>query len=336
MTRPLSLGKLRGLQQIADPRGLFAMCAMDHRGSMQRMINRAAPDQVTAEQLTEYKRDLAEALAPVSTAVLLDPIYGAAQAIASGALPGSTGLLVSLEETGYEKDAQGRVTTLLPGWSVEQIKRMGASAVKILLYYRPDLAENAARQRDVTRQVADDCARADIPFLVEPIAYPVGERERDGAHFAQRKPGLVADSARELTPLGVDVLKAEFPVDGRYEPDEGQWRAACQALDAASQAPWILLSAGVAFDEFARQVKVACQAGASGFLGGRAIWEEAMRLPDARERRQWLGTTGADRMRRLRDITGEFGRPWWKKWAESVDALARVTPDWYQAYRPAA
>ena len=145
MTKTLTIGKVRGLQQIADTHGIFAMCAMDHRGSMQRLINKADPTQVTADVLVEYKRDLTETLAPESTAVLLDPIYGAAQAIASGALPGDTGLLVSLEETGYESDAQGRVTTLLPDWSVEKIKRMGASAVKILLYYRPDLAENSAR-----------------------------------------------------------------------------------------------------------------------------------------------------------------------------------------------
>ena len=145
MLRQLTLGKMRGLQQISDARGIFAMCAMDHRGSMQRLINKTDPKQVTADVLAQYKRDLTEALTPTSTAVLLDPIYGAAQAIASGALPGDTGLLVSLEETGYESDAQGRVTTLLPDWSVEKIKRMGASAVKILLYYRPDLSENSAR-----------------------------------------------------------------------------------------------------------------------------------------------------------------------------------------------
>ena len=137
MTRQLTLGKLRGLQQISDAHGIFAMCAIDHRGSMQRLINSAAPTQVAADTLVAYKRDLTEALAPESTAVLLDPIYGAAQAIAAGALPGDVGLLVSLEETGYEQDAQGRVTTLLPDWSVEKVRRMGASAVKILLYYRP-------------------------------------------------------------------------------------------------------------------------------------------------------------------------------------------------------
>ncbi|HLF26746.1 MAG TPA: tagatose 1,6-diphosphate aldolase [Anaerolineae bacterium] len=320
MTKQLTIGKLRGLQQLADPDGIFAMCAMDHRGSMQRLINKAAPDQVTYDVLVEYKRDLTETLAPVSTAVLLDPIFGAAQAIASGALPGYTGLLVSLEETGYEQDAQGRVTTLLPNWSVDKIK------------CRPDLADNAPRQRDVTRRVADACIRADIPFLLEPIAYPISEAERNPSVFAARKPCLVAQSARDLTPLGVDVLKAEFPADMRYEKDDGKLRAACDQLNNASQSPWILLSAGVTFDEFARQVKIACQAGASGFLGGRAIWEEAMNMPDARERRQWLGTIGADRMRRLHDIAGDFGRPWWKKWGGSIAALTDVQSNWYEHY----
>lgn len=332
MPNRLTIGKLRGLQQISDEQGIFAMCAMDHRGSMQRLINQTEPGKVTYETLAEYKRDLTECLAPESTGILLDPIYGAAQAIASSALPGGVGLLVSLEETGYESDAQGRVTTLLPNWSVEKIKRMGASAVKILLYYRPDLAENAARQRKVTSLVGAQCAEWDIPFLIEPIAYAVSEAERDPATFSAWKTGLVIDSARDLTPLGVDVLKAEFPADMRYEQDEGKLRAACELLDEASVMPWILLSAGVTFDEFAQQVKVACQAGASGFLGGRAIWEEAMHLPDARERREWLTTVGRDRMRRLHDIAEEYGQPWWIKWAPSVAGLAEVNPDWYRNY----
>lgn len=308
------------------------MCAMDHRGSMQRLINGAEPKNVTSEILVEYKHDLTENLAPESTAILLDPIYGAAQAIASGALSGSVGLLVSLEETGYEKDTQGRVTTLLPDWSVEKIKRMGASAVKILLYYRPDLGENAASQREVTRQVSAQCMKWDIPFLIEPIAYAVSQAEKDPLNFATLKTKLVVNSARDLTPLGVDVLKSEFPADMRYEHDEGKLREACELLNESSLTPWILLSAGVAFDEFARQVKIACQAGASGFLGGRAIWEEATQLPDARERREWLFTVGRDRMKRLHDIAGEYGQPWWKKRQGSQTLLTDVGIDWYCEY----
>jgi|GEM_PF-6179932 len=34
----LTIGKMRGLQQLSDERGILAMCAMDHRGSLARMI----------------------------------------------------------------------------------------------------------------------------------------------------------------------------------------------------------------------------------------------------------------------------------------------------------
>lgn len=332
MPRRLSVGKVRGLQQLSDASGIFAMCALDHRGSMQRMIDPTSANRVTAEVLTTYKRDLTEGLAPAATAVLLDPIYGAAQAVGSGALPGQTGLLVSLEETGYETDAQGRTTALLPGWSVEKVKRMGASGAKVLLYYRPDLPENAARQQEVVRGVAAACVRQDLPFLLEPVTYPVTADDRDPAVFSRRLPDLVTQSAAQLTRLDVDVLKTAFPGDLRFERDDGRLRAACDQLAEASQAPWILLSGGVTFDEFAVQVKIACQAGASGFLGGRAVWSEAMQLADSGERRHWLATVGADRLRRLHDIAGQYGRPWWKVWAGSLEALTEIKQDWFQSY----
>lgn len=308
MPNQLTVGKVRGLQQIVDPSDIFAMYTMDHRGSMQRMIDSAAPDKGTSNALVEYKRDLSECLAPKATAVLLDPVYGAAQAIASCVLPGSVSLLVSLEETGYERDAQGRVTTLLLEWSVEKIQRIGASGEKILLYYRPDLAENAARQREVTCRVIVQCLDR-APFLTKPIAYAVSEAERDPSTFTAWKSSLVVDSARDLMLLGVDVLKAEFPADVRYEHDEGKLRAACEPLDEASVSPWILLSAGVTYEEIAMQVKITCQAGASGFLGGHAIWEEGMHMPETRERREWLTAVGRDPMHRLYEIDGKYGQP---------------------------
>lgn len=327
---PLTIGKVRGLQQISDARGIFAICAMDHRGSLQRLLDPQAPERVAAEALVEVKRDLAEALAPVSTAVLLDPLYGAAQAIAAGVLPGRTGLLVSLEETGYDDRPQGRVTRLLEGWSVEKTRRMGASGVKVLLYYRPDLPSSADRQRDLVRQVAADCRRWDLPFVLEPIVYPLpGE---DPEAFAARREELVVRTAADLGALGVDVLKVQFPVDIQRVRDTGAWLEACRRLDAASPVPWVLLSGGVGYDDFVAQVEVACRAGASGFLGGRAVWEDGLRVADRAARRRWLQTVGADRMRRLHQIAAEHGQPWWRKRGLAADSLAVVSGSWYREY----
>ena len=67
----------------------------------------------------------------------------------------------------------------------------------------------------------------------------------------------------------------------------GKLRAACELLDEASVSPWILLSAGVTYEEFAMQVKITCQGGEVQASGSRHR-EEAMHIPKTRERREWL------------------------------------------------
>ncbi|MBA7702634.1 hypothetical protein ES703_111403 [subsurface metagenome] len=44
--KKLSVGKIRGLQQISTAEGIFAICAMDHRGSLRTMIEQFQPEEV--------------------------------------------------------------------------------------------------------------------------------------------------------------------------------------------------------------------------------------------------------------------------------------------------
>ncbi len=48
------------------------------------------------------KSDIVAPLANMASGVLLDPDYAAAHLIAADVMPGRTGLVVSLEQTGYE------------------------------------------------------------------------------------------------------------------------------------------------------------------------------------------------------------------------------------------
>lgn len=326
------IGKIRGLQQIADSHGIFAMCAMDHRGSLQKMIAPADPKSVGYVQMVERKRELCAALAPYSSAVLLDPDTGAAQSILSGDLPGHVGLLVSMEASGYGGGAEGRVTELLPGWNAAKVKRMGGSAGKLLLYFRPDLEALASKQLKVVETVAADCAAADLAFLVEPKTYAIGEEIKHPELLARRLPDLVIETARRITALDVDVLKAEFPADMKYEKDEGKLADLCRRLDGASRVPWVVLSAGVDYETFARQVEIACRAGASGFLGGRAIWQEAMAIEDRTERVRYLQTTVADRMKHLSEIAAKYGTPWYKKMGAPDGRIGDLPQKWYEGY----
>jgi len=328
----MSLGKIRGLQQIADAGGIFTICAMDHRGSFAAMINREHPETVSEEDITARKMELCATLGVCSSAVLLDPIYGAAQSISRSILPRGAGLLVSIEATGYSDTPQGRRTGLLEDWGVARIKRMGAQAVKILIYYRSDLKEAALAQRETVARVAADCVRYDIPFLVEPVRYPVGNDKDDAARFAARKGEMVIQAARDITALPVDVLKSEFPADLKYEKDEGRLAELCAALNAATPVPWVVLSAGVNFDLFRRQVEIACRAGASGFLAGRAIWQEGMAITDAAERGCFLRTVAADRMKILSEIAARTAQPWYRKMGLAAASLAPVDGGWYRGY----
>ena len=102
------------------------------------------------------------------------------------------------------------------------------------------------------------------------------------------------------------MLKAEFPTNLRYKQDKAELINLCRQLDMSSQVPWVILSAGVDFELFYQEVEIACQAGVSGFLGGRAIWQEAMYIDDERERVQYLSTVGADRLKRLTEIANRY------------------------------
>ncbi len=332
VSSPLSIGKIRGLQQIAGPDGVFTMCAMDHRGSLEHAI--CAPDRSDncPRDMTAFKLELCEILAPYASAVLLDPIYGVAQAIARNLIPKTCGVLVSLEETGYTGDAQNRRTRLLEGWGVAELKRMGASAAKMLVYYRPELAETARAQLDLIEAVAQECQRFDIPFLVEPVGYPIRNEVGDAQAFASSKGKVVVQTARDISALPIDVLKAEFPADLSFEHDEKALNRACSELDAASAAPWVILSAGTSFEPFLKEVEMACKCGASGFLAGRAVWQEAIVITDSSERRKFLKTTASDRLKRLAEVASKHAIPWYKKHGLDSGALADITPEWYTSY----
>ncbi len=329
----VSIGKLRGLQQLADSKGMMTMCAIDHRGALKRALNKEHPETVNYKDMVNFKLDLCQAVEPFASAILLDPEYGAGQAIAAGLIPGHKGLLVSAEKTGYTGERAARITELLPGWSVKKTKKIGASAVKLLIYFRPDVKDIASKQLDLVARLADQCIKEDIAFLVEPVTYPISQDEGSSKKFAEIKPGLVIETARQITSLPIDVLKAEFPADIKFEQDEGKLLKLCRELNNASMLPWVLLSAGVDFESFKKQVKIACKAGASGFLAGRALWQEGAQIRNRTERMSFFQNTAAPRLKELAELADSYGKPWYSRMRADNEKFTLVTEDWYQSYQ---
>jgi tagatose 1,6-diphosphate aldolase len=326
----LTVGKLRGLQQLADARGILTICAIDHRGALKRALNEKDPDAVSYQDMVDFKLDLCQTMAPLASAILLDPLYGAGQAIAAGVLPGHIGLLVSLEKTGYTGSPSARLTELLPGWGVKKVKKLGASACKLLIYFRPDFKDTVARQLDLVAELVEECRQEDIPLLVEPVSYPAEDEGPE--EFARKKPELVIETARKLTALPIDILKSEFPADINYEKDEQKLLAYCRELDRASRLPWVLLSAGVSYEVFYRQAEIAFRAGASGFLAGRALWQEAAGITSRAGRKEFFEATAAVRFKELAELADKYGTPWYTKMGSDRGQLAAVTEGWYRSY----
>ena len=69
----LTAGKIRGLQQIATDKGVFIMCAMDHRSGLIQMIEEAQKVEPDYNDIVQMKIDMCTAMAPYSSGVLLDP-----------------------------------------------------------------------------------------------------------------------------------------------------------------------------------------------------------------------------------------------------------------------
>jgi tagatose-1,6-bisphosphate aldolase len=302
---------------------VIAVLAADHRGNLKDALQQHSNTPITDEILTDFKRTLITYLSNSGSAVLLDPEYSVAQLIASNTVSGQRGLLVGIEKTGYSGDPNARENSLLPNWDVAKAKRMGATGIKLLVHYHPD-APTASQIEALVSQAVNDCKTHEIPLFLEPISYsPYPDQKKLSS--AQRRE-VVIESAKRFSALGIDVLKAEFPLDIEVDTDESIWASACAELSAACSVPWILLSGAASYETYLRQVTIACRNGASGVAVGRAIWQEAIPLTGV-ERETFVRDVASHRMQRITAVCDGLARPWTDFY--KVEAL---TSTWYINY----
>lgn len=326
----LSAGKLRGLLRLADSDGIFRMIAVDQRPPIFRALARHGnrnPEDVTYEEVAQVKALLTRVLAPEAGAILIDPIWTHPHALLH--IPGSVGLLSTLEDYRFTLHDGERRSHPIAGWSVAKIKRSGADGVKVLVWHRPDVSpETQAHQDQFVLSVGEACRREDIPFVLELLIYPKPGDVEDSLDYARARPQRVIESVRHYSDdrFGVDLLKLEFPADLKYCAEyasgafDGKPRQAAYDLSevkgflaelaAVTNVPWVLLSAGVTPHEFALNLELACEAGASGFLAGRAVWLDALdHYPDLDAIEARLITHALPYLRVISALA-ERGLPW--------------------------
>lgn len=317
----ITAGKLWGLRRLADKEGIFTMTAVDQRPPIKNLVaQRRGLAEAPYDDVANVKRVLVKELAPASSAMLLDPHY--AYPIAIDAVRPAQGLLLTLEDSVFEELPEGRKSSAIDHWSVEQIKRAGGDAVKVLAWYRPDAApEILHHQQQFVAAVGEECRRHDIPFVFELLVYAFPSETGHTSGYVEqssKRTEHVLESVETFSAgeYGVDLFKLESPIPAGDVPDHGEEGsdAAAQAfrnLDRASSRPWVMLSAGATQAAFARILGYAFDAGASGFLAGRAIWWDAFQaFPDWDLFRDELRTNGVPYMQRISRHARESALPW--------------------------
>jgi tagatose-1,6-bisphosphate aldolase len=290
------------LDALAGDGGTFAIIAMDQRNTLRRMFA-AEGFTATDQDIRDAKADVARALTPAATGMLLDPTLGVPGVSDAGALAPGCGLLVAAEpEERISHNGAPRVTRLAHQ-NATWVRDMGGDALKFYIQLRADWtpergeSDLAAEALDVVREIVEDCQAVGMPAVIENLifTYPGEAPLSPGA-----REDAIVEAARALNDLDIDLLKLEYPGSP----------AGCRRLSEALTRPWAVLSAGVPFEEF-EKVTAICydEGGASGFIAGRSLWKEAVGLTGA-ERTAFLNTVSRSRLEKLLEASAGRARPW--------------------------
>lgn len=335
----ISNGKRKGLEAVSNTRGVIAALAIDQRSALRGLFSAATgveSSQLSLATLEHFKKAVSRVLTPYASAILLDPEIGLGAAKERAK---NSGLLLSYEQSGYDKSVPGRLPRLLENWSVRKLVAAGADGIKTLLYYSPfsTAAVNRGKQKWVER-VGAECAAEDVPYFLELVPYhdEVDEKSRD---FAVLKPEIVTRGIEEFSgsQYQVDVLKVGVPVNMAYvggssnqladvvysreEAKEHFRRAA-----SAARKPFIYLSEGVSNEVFSETLELAAEAGAtfSGVLCGRATWKDGVAVfasGGMKALEDWLSDEGVKNIQRV-NAQLKSAMPWVQYYEKPANSTA--------------
>ncbi|WP_330984184.1 MULTISPECIES: sulfofructosephosphate aldolase [Enterobacterales] len=282
------------LKEITRPSGGFAMLAVDQREAMRSMFSAAGvKTPVTDQHLTDFKVNAAKILSPFASAILLDQQFCYRQVVEQQAVAKSCAMIVAADAfipgNGIPVDS----VVIDHNVNAQAVKRDGAKALKLLVLWRSD--EDPQQRLQMVHEFNQLCHSNGLLSIIEPVVRP----PRQGDNF-DREQAIVA-AAKELGDSGADLYKGEMPLYGKGT--QQALLSAAQKLNDQISMPWVILSSGVDDKLFPRAVRVAMQAGASGFLAGRAVWSSVVGLPDTD---LMLSDVSAPKLQRLGEIVDEM------------------------------
>ena len=201
------------LADIASDDGVFAIIAMDQRNTLRRMF-KAVDIEASEEDLRTAKADVARALTPAASGMLLDPTFGVPAVTAAQAIAPGCGLLVAAEPSSRDSyNGEPRISRD-PELNARWVSEQGGDALKFLVQLRADRPIPASGEPDLVREVLDvcreiitDCHSEGLPSVIENLVYDLPGEQLSGK---AREDAIIA-AAVALDELDIDLLKLEYP-----------------------------------------------------------------------------------------------------------------------------
>jgi sulfofructosephosphate aldolase len=269
------------LDAIARPTGTFAMVAMDQRESLRTMF-RAHGHDASDRRVARFKQAVARELAPHASGFLIEPDH-----LETVAPHVPHGLILAVDVLEQEEGAAVEDTAL-----DEEVQPADTVvALKLLVIWRDD--HRRAERVDLSRRFVELAERHRVLSVLEPV---VRHADREWA---------IVEAAAELGAVRPSLYKCQVPLEGKGDAAEITRHA--REIDAELPCPWVVLSQGVAPDDFPSAVEASCRGGASGFLAGRALWTATLGADDPTE---ILRERSVPRLEELCAIVDAHGHPW--------------------------
>lgn len=288
------------LDAIATPGGGFAMVAMDQRESLRDMYDKAGAGRPDDAVLVDFKLAVADTLGPGASGFLIDRRYGFDELRSRGTLPATTGLILAADALRQEDGGPVEDTDLDEDVVGGEVDLTGVAALKLLVIWRRD--DQRRRRVEMVARFVAEARRLGVLSVLEPVVRATDRELADGTWDQQ---AAICEAAAELSPLGASLYKGQVPLGGRGTPAEQE--AASRELGDAVKGPWVVLSQGVRQEDFPAAVRAACDAGASGFLAGRALWSDVVGTPAPRP---VLAERAVPRLEGLRATVDAHATPW--------------------------
>ena len=170
----LTTSERRGFQQICGKNGAIMVIACDQRGGIRQILadTPAERAKISDAMLGDTKADVVRYLASEAPCVLLDPVCAVPRVVDEGVLPRDVALLIGLDASGYDTDAEGHwLSRLAPGIDARKVRALGGTGGKIMVYLRADRPQANGHNMAIIRQCIEDFAREDLLLVVEFLTY---------------------------------------------------------------------------------------------------------------------------------------------------------------------